>query len=110
MKEDGSFEKENNSENSYFEDNKTAEYPTIKRRSAEKDRLAKEIAKELEDDHSLGAFRTIADKIPQQQIRIFFSIIKDTHLTGQIKRNKGALFITLAKAYAGKNNINFNFK
>ena len=110
VKEDGSFEKENNSENSYFEDNKTAEYPTIKRRSAEKDRLAKEIAEELEDDHSLGAFRTIADKIPEQQIRIFFSIIKDTHLTGKIKRNKGAMFISLAKAYAKKNNINLNFK
>ena len=68
-----------------------------------------EIAEELEDDHSLGAFRTIADKIPEQQIRIFFSIIKDTHLTGKINKNKGALFISLAKAYAKKNNINLNF-
>ena len=68
-----------------------------------------EIAEELEDDHSLGAFRTIADKIPEQQIRIFFSIIKDTHLTGKIKKNKGALFVSLAKAYANKNNINLNF-
>ncbi|HAJ95388.1 MAG TPA: hypothetical protein DCP02_04050 [Actinobacteria bacterium] len=93
-KEDGPFEKENNSEDSYFKDNKTAEYPIIKRRSVEKERLAKEIAKELDDDHSPGAFRSIVDKIPEQQIRIFFSIIKDTHLTGKIKRNKGAIYIT----------------
>ena len=46
----------------------------------------------------------------EQQIRIFFSIIKDTHLTGKIKKNKGAMFISLAKAYAKKNNIELNFK
>ena len=86
------------------------EYPRAKRRSAEKERLAKEIAEELGDGHSLGAFHSIVDKIPEQQIRIFFSIIKDTHLTGKIKNNKGAMFISLAKAYAKKNNINLNFK
>ncbi|MBE3092976.1 MAG: hypothetical protein IMZ60_01545 [Actinobacteria bacterium] len=70
----------------------------------------KEIAEELEDDHSLGAFRAIVDKISEQQIRIFLSIIKDTHLTGKIKRSRGAMFISLAKEYAAKNNINLNFK
>jgi len=87
------------------------EYPGPKRyRSREKEQLAKEIAKELKDDHSLGAFRAIVDKISEQQIRIFLSIIKDTHLTGKIKKNRGAMFISLAKAYAGKNNINLNFR
>jgi len=89
---------------------KITEYPRPKRRSSEKERLVKEIAEELGDDHSLGAFRSIVDKIPEQQIRIFFSIIKDTHLTGRIKRNKGAMFISLAKAYARKNIIDLNFK
>lgn len=72
--------------------------------------MAREIAEELEDDHSLGAFRSVVDKISEQQIRIFLSIIKDTHLNGKIKNNKGAIFISLAKAYTGKNNINLNFK
>jgi len=99
-----------NSENIYSEKGKTGKYLSNKKRSAEKEQLAKEIAEEMGDDHSLGAFRTIVDKIPQQQIRIFFSIIKDTHLTGKIKRNKGAMFISLAKAYAKKNNVNLNFK
>jgi hypothetical protein len=106
----GNIGKENNPEESYFKESKTAEYPSIKRRSAGKEQLAKEIAEELEDDHSLGAFCTIVDKIPEQQIRIFFSIIKDTHLTGKIKNNKGAMFISIAKAYARKNSIDLNFK
>ena len=99
-----------NSENIYSEKGKTGKYLPNKKRSAEKEQLAREIAEEMGDDHSLGAFRSIVDKIPEQQIRIFFSIIKDTHLTGRIKNNKGAMFISLAKAYAKKNNINLNFK
>ena len=86
-------------------------YPGPKRyRSREKEELAKEIAEELNDDHSLGAFRAIVDKISEQQIRIFLSIIKDTYLTGKIKKSMGAMFISLAKAYAVKNNINLNFE
>ena len=49
-------------------------------------------------------------KISEQQIRIFLSIIKDTHLTRKIRNNKGAMFISLAKEYAKKNNIDLNFK
>jgi predicted transcriptional regulator len=79
-------------------------------KSREKELLAREIAEELNDNHSLGAFRAIADKIPEHQIRIFLSIIKDTYLTGKIKKSRGAMFISLAKAYAAKNNINLNFK
>jgi hypothetical protein len=79
-------------------------------RSREKELLVREIAEELGDNHSLGAFRTIVDMISEQQIRIFLSIIKDTHLTGKIKKSRGAMFISLAKAYAGKNNINLNFR
>ena len=98
--------KDKYSKNSVIKDN-----PGPKRyRSREKELLAKEIAEELGDNHSLGAFRTVVDKISEQQIRIFLSITKDTHLTGKIKKNRGTMFISLAKAYAGKNNINLNFK
>jgi hypothetical protein len=86
------------------------EYPGLKRhKSGERDLLSKEIAEVLEDNHSLGAFRSVVENIPEQQIRIFLSIIKDTYLTGRIKNNRGAMFISLAKDYAGKNNINLNF-
>jgi hypothetical protein len=110
-KEERLLEKDIRPKDKYFKNNETKGYPGSKRyRSREKEQLAKEIAKELEDDRSLGAFRTIVDKISEQQIRIFFSIIKDTHLTGKIKKNKGAMFTSLAKAYARKNSINLNFK
>jgi len=81
-----------------------------KYRSREKEQLAKEIAEELEDDHSLGAFLIIVDKISEQQIRIFLSIIKVSYLTGKIKKSRGAMFVSLAKAHAVKNNINLNFR
>jgi len=90
---------------------KIKKYPGPKRyRFREKEQLAKEVAEELEDDHSLGAFLNIVDKISEQQIRIFLSIVKDAYLAGKIKKSRGAMFISLAKAYAGKNNINLNFR
>jgi len=95
----------------YFKSSLVEEYPKIKRyRPREKELLAKEIAEELKDNHSLGAFRIVVDKISEQQIRIFLSIIKDTHLSRKIRNNRGAMFISLAKAYAVKNNINLNFR
>ena len=86
-------------------------YSASKRyRPRENEFFIQEIAEVLDDNHSLGAFGTVADKIPQQQIRMFLSIIKDTYLTGRIKKSRGAMFISLAKDYAEKNNINLNFK
>ena len=108
---DSGKEKDTDSKDKYFKNRVVEKYPKPKRyRSKEKELLAKEIAEELEDNHSLGAFRTVVDKISEQQIRIFLSIIKDAHLTGKIKKNRGAMFVSLAKAYAGKNNINLNFR
>ena len=92
-------------------ENEIKEYPGFKRyRSREKEQLAREIAEELNDDHSLGAFRTVVDKISEHEIRIFLSMIKDTHLSGKIKKSRGSMFISLAKTYAGKNSINLNFR
>ena len=86
-------------------------YPASKRyRPRENEFLIQEIAEVLDDSHSLGAFRRVVDKIPQQQIRMFLSIIKDTYLTGRIKKSRGAMFIAPAKDYAEKNNINLNFR
>ena len=105
------LEKNTNLKSKYPKNDEAKEYPRSKRyRFEEKEQLAKEIAEELDDDHSLGAFRAVVDKISEQQIRIFLSIIKDTRLTGKIKKNKGAMFISLAKEYAKKNNIDLNFK
>ncbi len=92
-------------------DNKPEKNTESKRhRLAEDESLAKEISEVLEDDHSLGAFRVIVDKIPKQRIRILLSIIKDTYLTGRIKKSRGAMFISLTRDYAKENNIDLNFK
>jgi len=108
---DSGKDKNTDSKEKYSNNSKIKEYPGQKRyRSREKDWLVREIAEELNDNHSLGAFRAIADKIPEQQIRIFLSIIKDTYLTGKIKKSRGAMFISLAKDYAIKNNVNLNFR
>jgi len=108
---DSGKEKNTDPKGRYPKSIKVEEYPGPKRyRSREKEQLAKEIAEELKDDHSLGAFRSVVDKISEQQIRIFLSIVKDAHLTGKIKKSRGAMFVSLAKTYAGKNNINLNFR
>ncbi len=108
---DSEKDKNTDSKGKYFKNRVVEEYPGPKRyRSREKDLLAKEIAEEQNDNHSLGAFRAIVDKISEQRIRIFLSIIKDTYLTGKIKKNRGAMFTSLAKAYARKNSIDLNFK
>jgi len=105
------LEENNDPKGKYSENSVVEEYTGLKRyRPREKELLAKEIAEELGNNHSLGAFRAVVDKISEQQIRIFLSIIKDTYLTGKIKKNKGAMFVSLAKAYAGQNNINLNFR
>ncbi len=110
-KEERLLEKDIRPEDKYFKNNETKGYPGSKRyRSREKELLVKEIAEELKDNHSLGALQTIVDKISEQQIRIFLSIIKDTYLMDRIKKNKGAMFTSLAKAYARKNSIDLNFK
>ena len=108
---DSEKDKNTDSKGKYSNNSVVEEYHgPNKYRSSEKELLAREIAEELGDNHSLGTFRAIVDKISEQQIRIFLSIIKDTHLTGKIKKNRGAMFISLAKDYAGKNKINLSFR
>jgi hypothetical protein len=105
-KEKNNYQKDLNLKGSNLEKNVESK----RYRQSENESFVQEIAEVLGDDHSLGAFRVIVDKIPKHQIRIFLSIIKDTYLTGRIKKSRGAMFISLAKDYARENNINLNFK
>ena len=94
--ENNLVEKNTEQKDRYSINSAVGKYPGSKRyRLRENDTLAKEVAEVLEDNHSLGAFRAVADKIPEQQIRIFLSIIKDTYLTGRIKNNRGAMFVSM---------------
>jgi len=102
--EDSRNHKNTDSKNEYSKNGKIEEYHIPGRyRSIEKDLLAREIAEELNDNHSLGSFRAIAYKISEQRIRIFLSIIKDTYLTGKIKKSRGVLCLYhLLKPMLGK--------
>lgn len=56
---------------------KIKKYPGLKGyRSKEKELLAREIAEEFGDSHSLEAFRAIADKISEQRIIIRYHLMK----------------------------------
>ena len=79
-----------------------------KKRSPEKEYLAKEIAEQLGDDHSLGFFRKVVDLMPENLIWQALSEVKDTHLTGNIKKSKAALFTSVIKSKALDHNINLD--
>ena len=81
-----------------------------KKRTPEKESLAKDIAKQLEDDHSLGFYRKVVDVIPENLIFQALSEVKDAFLTGRVKKSKAALFTTVIQDKAREYNIGFSVK
>jgi hypothetical protein len=81
-----------------------------KKRTPEKEAFASYMAEQLDDDHSLGFFRKIVDFVPENLIFQALSEVKDTHLTGNIKKSKAALFTTVIKTKAREHNINLGIK
>jgi len=75
------------------------------KRSPEKEYLAQEMADQLDDDHSLGFYRKVADLIPKNLIFQALSEVKDAFLTGRVKKSKAALFTTIIQAKAMEHNI-----
>lgn len=80
------------------------------KRSPEKEYLAQEMADQLEDDHSLGFYRKVADLIPESLIFQALSEVKDAFLSGRVKKSKAALFTSVIKSKALEHNIIFNIK
>ena len=81
-----------------------------KKRSPEKESLASYIAEQLEDDHSLGFYRKVVDNVSENLIYQALSEVKDTFLTGKIKKSKAALFNTVIQTKAKEHNINLGIK
>ncbi len=79
-------------------------------RSEEKECFAQDIAERLEDDHSLGFFRKVVDLMSENLIYQALSEVKDTYLTGKIKKSKAALFTSVIKSKALEHNINLGIK
>ena len=68
------------------------------------------MAEKLEDDHSLGFYRKIADLVPENLIYQALSEVKDAFLTGRVKKSKAALFTSVIKSKALEHNINLDTK
>ncbi len=97
--------RENNvKSNAIFKTNKK------EKRSPEKEYLAEEMADQLNDDHSLGFYRKIADIVPENLIFQALSEVKDAFLTGRVKKSKAALFTTVIQGKAQEYNINLDIK
>lgn len=74
-----------------------------------RDYLASEMAEKLNDQKSLGAFRVIAEKVPQSVVFEVLSSIKETAREGKIKVSKGALFINIIQGYCESHGIELGF-
>ena len=83
---------------------------STKRRSPEKEFFAKDLADQMDDDHSLGFYRRIVDLVPDNLIFQTLSEVKDTQLMGRLKKSKAALFTTVIQAKAKEYSINLNLK
>lgn len=75
----------------------------------QRDYLASEMATKLHDKKSLGCFRVIAKKVPEQVIFEVLSSIKETAREGKIRVSKGALFVDIIKGYCESNGIELGF-
>jgi hypothetical protein len=76
----------------------------------QRDYVAREIADKLGDLKSLGCYRKIADKIPQNVIFEILASVKDVALSGKIRQSRGALFVEIIKKYAHVRGIELGFK
>ena len=87
--------------------NSNAVFNKKKKRTPEKEFFAKDIAEQLEDDHSLGFYRKVVDIMPGHLIFQALSEVKDAFLSGRVKKSKAALFTSVIKSKALEHNINF---
>lgn len=76
---------------------------------SKRDYTAEKIADELNDQKSLGCFRVIAEKVPQNVIFEVLASVKETYRAGKIKQSRGALFVEIIKKYAITHNIKLGF-
>jgi hypothetical protein len=71
---------------------------------------ARTMAEELNDTKSLGAFRVIAQLVPETVIFEALASVKETAREGKIKRSRGALFITIIQQWCAAHGKNLGFQ
>ncbi len=75
-----------------------------------RDYLASEMATALGDRKSLGAFRIIAERVPEAIIRDYLAQIKEAWQQGKVKKSRGALFISMIQQYTAAHQIELGFQ
>lgn len=81
-----------------------------KKEKLEREYLAQELAERLEDEKSLGFYRRIVNMVPKQIVYQTLSEVKDTYLTGRVRKSKGALFNSVIQAKAKEYGIDLELK
>lgn len=77
---------------------------------ARNDYVARELAKQLDDEKNLACYRMIAAKLPKPLLFETASVVKDIHHQGKVKKSRGALFVDLIKRRAKEKGIALGFR
>ncbi len=77
---------------------------------AKREYYAQTMAQELNDTKSLGAFRVIAETVPEGVIFQALASVKTTARDGKIKHSRGALFMTIIQQWCEAHGKDLGFK
>ncbi len=75
-----------------------------------RDYYAQTMAQELNDTKSLGAFRIIAEHVPESVIFQALANVRETARDGKIKHSRGALFMTIIQQWCEAHGKDLGFK
>jgi hypothetical protein len=78
--------------------------------SAKREYYAQTMAQELNDTKSLGAFRVIAETVPEGIIFQALASVKTTARDGKIKQSRGALFMRIIQQWCEAHGKDLGFK
>jgi hypothetical protein len=77
---------------------------------AKRDYYAQTMIQELNDQKSLGAFRVIAEHVPEDVIFQALASVKETARDGKIKQSRGALFMSIIQTWCAAHGKDLGFK
>jgi hypothetical protein len=81
-----------------------------KKRTEKEEFLAQDLAEKLEDEQSLGFYRRVVELIPEHTIYQALSEVKDTYLSGRVRKNRAALFNSVIQSKAKELKIDLGLK
>jgi hypothetical protein len=76
---------------------------------AKRDFIAEELARDFNDQKSLGCYRTIAEKVPSGVIHEIRSSIRETYRNRKVRQSRGAIFVSVVKKYCEGKGIELDF-